>query len=79
METVVCYLDLYFICQLELLSSFVLLPSSKFYKAKVTQLNLLSLLGNLSRITSPFGRLRIGVLTAIQVQLIFDNLLNAVI
>lgn len=50
METIVCYLDLFFIYKLELLSSFVFLPSNKFYKAQVTQLNLLSLWGGPSRI-----------------------------
>lgn len=36
MVTLVCYLDLFFIYKLEVLSNFVLLPSSKFYKAQVT-------------------------------------------
>lgn len=73
METIICCLGLFFIYKVELLSSSVLLPSGKFYKARITQLNVL-LCSHLSRIphllfenTSPLysGVFRVYILTVI--------------
>lgn len=74
METIICCLGLFFIYKVKLLSSSVLLPSGKFYKARITQRNVLLLCSHLSRIlhllsenTSPLysGVFREYILTVI--------------